>query len=131
MNVARWFVSALWFGELTALKDHQPEDPRRWDLQPMIYAGPVTAVAQAAIQGHDLDTPNNMWRRSRATSRCAEQQPTEYSPHGTTGPTHRDVTQAYHEMQREPDQEAGTESRSAQGITPMAQLPPPTQWPVL
>ena len=36
------------------------------------------------LQGHDLNYHHNMWRRTEATSRRAEQQHTRYNPHGTT-----------------------------------------------
>ena len=61
------------------------QDPRRWDLKPC-----NGSCSKLPPQGHDLDTHHNMWRRTRATSRCAEQQHTGYNPHGTTHPPRHD-----------------------------------------
>ena len=72
-----------------------------------------------------LDTQQHVTtKQSHITG--AEQQHTSYNnPHGTHhGTTHSPRhDQSDHKMQGESDQEAGTESRNAQDLTPMAQLP--------
>ena len=111
--------------ELTALLDHQPErSAAMGPSTPKELIPQVTAVAQAAITYKDMT-----WT---TTTTCGD----EPKPHlgvqsSTQGitpmvpPTNRNMIQSDHEMQGEPGHEAGTESRRTQGITPMAQLPPP------